>query len=269
MFDEIQTNEIKMKDEVAAPAVGSSSSGLANAIAGADETCSEKPTCCSPREWPTRPRPSSHHGAHTATHCASATRRSRAVLLRLALEHVKPMFEVAWMPFLAGISGPLQESDDPEVVGKCLEGFRDAIKIVSFFGLELERNAFVTTLASSPSSTTWRDEEQERRGDQDAARCRAQRGQLPEGSWREVLTCVSQLERFQLISGGMDGSQLPDLGRRIAPSSNAAAGANGNRVRPPSLPNNDVLQAGGSSEVTVAADRVFSASGSLSGTAIV
>ena len=55
--------------------------------------------------------------------------------------HVRPMFEVAWIPFLAGISGPLQETDDLEVVELCLDGFRNAIRIVCFFDLELERNA--------------------------------------------------------------------------------------------------------------------------------
>jgi brefeldin A-inhibited guanine nucleotide-exchange protein len=30
-------------------------------------------------------------------------------------------------------------------------------------------------------------------------------------NWKDVLTCVSQLERMQLISSGMD---VPDMGRR-------------------------------------------------------
>jgi len=57
------------------------------------------------------------------------------------------MFEVAWIPVLAGISGPLQQTDNMEVVELCLDGFKNAIRIVCFFDLELERNAFVTTLA--------------------------------------------------------------------------------------------------------------------------
>ena len=63
------------------------------------------------------------------------------------LVHVRPMFEVAWIPFLAAISGPLQDTDDLEIVDLCLDGFKSAIRIVCFFDLELERNAFVTTLA--------------------------------------------------------------------------------------------------------------------------
>ena len=61
--------------------------------------------------------------------------------------HVRPMFEVAWIPFLAGLSGPLQETDDIEIVELCLDGFKSAIHIACFFDMELQRNAFVTTLA--------------------------------------------------------------------------------------------------------------------------
>ncbi len=49
-----------------------------------------------------------------------------------------------WLAFLAG---PLQQTDDMEVVELCLDGFKHAIRIVCFFDLELARNAFVTTLA--------------------------------------------------------------------------------------------------------------------------
>jgi brefeldin A-inhibited guanine nucleotide-exchange protein len=82
-------------------------------------------------------------------------------------------------------------------------------------------------------------------------------GNYLHGSWREVLMCVSQLERFQLISSGVDERMLPELGRRTA-SGGARA-----------LPNQDVVLAGGSSEITVASDHVFSATPSLSGEAIV
>ena len=44
--------------------------------------------------------------------------------------HVRPMFEVAWIPFLAGLSGPLQGTDDLDIVELCLDGFKSAIRIV-------------------------------------------------------------------------------------------------------------------------------------------
>ena len=62
--------------------------------------------------------------------------------------HVRPMFEVAWIPFLAGLSGPLQDTDELEIVELCLEGFKAAIHIACFFDLEDRKS---TRLNSSHS----------------------------------------------------------------------------------------------------------------------
>ena len=119
--------------------------------------------------------------------------------------HVWPMFEVAWIPFLAGISGPLQETDDLEVVELCLDGFRNAIRIVCFFDLELERNAFVTTLAKF---TFLNNLGEMKTKNMEAIKTlldvAVTEGNNLKGSWREVLSCVSQLEHMQLISSGVD-----------------------------------------------------------------
>ena len=118
------------------------------------------------------------------------------------------MFEVAWIPLLAGISGPLQQTDDMGVVELCLDGFKNAIRIVCFFDLELERNAFVTTLAKFTFLNNL--------GEMKAKNMEAIKtlldvavndGNNLKGSWHEVLSCVSQLEHMQLISSGVD---VPD-----------------------------------------------------------
>ncbi|KAJ1025139.1 hypothetical protein NDA16_002645 [Ustilago loliicola] len=271
VYDEIQNNEIKMKDEVPAPAPVTPSSGLANAIATVGRDLQREAYVLQSEGMANKTEALFRTMVRAQRRIGPQQRAAAEQFFSAShFEHVKPMFEVAWMPFLAGISGPLQESDDAEVVEKCLEGFRDAIKIVSLFGLELERNAFVTTLAKFTFLNNL--------GEMKSKNVEAiktllgvahSEGNYLKGSWREVLTCVSQLERFQLISGGMDGRQLPDLGRRGTNSGGNAAGANGNRAKQPSLPNSEVVQAGASSEVTVAADMVFSSSASLSGTAIV
>ena len=125
--------------------------------------------------------------------------------------HVKPMFEVAWMPFLAGLSGPLQETDELEIVELCLDGFKSSIHIVCFFDLELQRTSFVTTLANFTFLTNL--------GEMKTKNMEAIKTLLDvatsEGNnlrtcWRDVLTCVSQLERMQLISGK---SEAPDKRR--------------------------------------------------------
>ena len=126
--------------------------------------------------------------------------------------HVRPMFEVAWIAFLAGLSGPLQDTDDLEVVDLCLDGFKNAIRIVCFFDLELERNAFVTTLAKF---TFLNNLGEMKTKNMEAIKTlldvAVNEGNNLKGSWHEVLTCVSQLEHMQLISNGVDAS---DAGRK-------------------------------------------------------
>ena len=122
--------------------------------------------------------------------------------------HVRPMFEVAWIPFLAGLSGPLQATDDLEMVELCLDGFKSAIRIVCFFDLELERNAFVTTLTKF---TFLNNLGEMKTKNMEAIKAlldvAVTEGNNLKSSWREVLTCVSQLEHMQLITSGVD---LPD-----------------------------------------------------------
>ena len=126
--------------------------------------------------------------------------------------HVRPMFEVAWIPFLAGLSGPLQDTDDLEIVELCLDGFKAAIHIVCFFDLELERNAFVSTLAKF---TFLNNLGEMKTKNMEAIKAlldvAVTEGKHLKASWREVLTCVSQLEHMQLISSGVD---VPDTGRK-------------------------------------------------------
>lgn len=126
--------------------------------------------------------------------------------------HVRPMFEVAWIPFLAGLSGPLQNTDDLEIVDLCLDGFKNAIHIVCFFDLDLERNAFVSTLAKFTFLNNFGEMKPK---NMDAIKTlldiAVNEGNNLKGSWRDVLSCVSQLEHMQLISGGVE---VPDGGKK-------------------------------------------------------
>lgn len=46
------------------------------------------------------------------------------------LEHVRPMFKMAWTPFLAAFSVGLQDCDDPEIAGLCLDGMNSYNNII-------------------------------------------------------------------------------------------------------------------------------------------
>ncbi|SHO79354.1 Similar to S.cerevisiae protein SEC7 (Guanine nucleotide exchange factor (GEF) for ADP ribosylation factors) [Malassezia sympodialis ATCC 42132] len=258
IYDEIQKNEIKLHGEEA-PAMPPST-GLAGAIATVGRDLQHEAYVLQTQGMANRTevlfRTMLHAQQRRGVHRALADRYFSAS----HMEHVKPMFEVAWMSFLAGISAPLQDSNEPETIRTALQGFKDAIKIVCFFGLELERNAFITTLGKF----TFLNNLGEMRSKNVATietllDIAHTEGNFLQGSWREILTCVSQLERFQLISGGVDERMLPELGRR--PSAGAPRGV--------LLPREDVVQQGVSSEITVRADHVFAATPQLSGEAIV
>ncbi|KAJ1983713.1 guanine nucleotide exchange protein for ADP-robosylation factor [Dimargaris cristalligena] len=122
------------------------------------------------------------------------------------IEHVRPMFEIVWMPILAGISGPAQELDDPDIIQLCLESFRHAIHIAATFDLALERDAFVSTLAKFTVLANLMEMKPKNiEAIKTLLDIAAIDGNDLNQSWLDVLTCVSQLERLQLINDGVMG----------------------------------------------------------------
>lgn len=247
IFDEIQNNEIRMKDEVDIVNLPATGAGIANALANVGRDLQKEAYILQ------------SSGMANKTEALFRTlmrsqRRSRAAEQFFSASHfvhVRPMFEVAWISFLAGLSGPLQNTDDLEVVDLCLDGFKNAIRIACFFDLELQRNAFVTTLAKFTFLNNL--------GEMKAKNMEAiktlldvavSEGNNLKGSWRDVLSCVSQLEHMQLITSGVEVSDSKK-----------------GRVR--KLPAEELANESRSTHITVAADMVFSFSQYLSGTAIV
>ncbi|KAJ3975507.1 hypothetical protein EV361DRAFT_1024791 [Lentinula raphanica] len=247
IFDEITNNEIKMKDEVEAMAVSATGPGIANALANVGRDLQKEAYVMQSSGMLNKTEAmfktlmrTQRKGSGTGNQFFSASH----------FVHVRPMFEVAWIPYLAGLSGPLQDTDDLEIVELCLDGFKSAIKIVCFFDLELERNAFVTTLAKF---TFLNNLGEMKTKNMEAIKAlldvAVTEGNHLRGSWHEVLTCVSQLEHMQLISSGVD---VPEK-----------------KGRPRKLPAEELANESRSTHITVAADMVFSLSHFLSGTAIV
>ncbi|KAF8558936.1 Sec7-domain-containing protein [Imleria badia] len=249
IFDEIQHNEIRMKDEIdAVVTLPTTGPGLANVLANVGRDLQKE-------AYMLQSSSIANKTEALFRTLMRSQRRSRAGEQFFGASHfvhVRPMFEVAWIPFLAGLSGPLQNTDDLEVVDLCLDGFKNAIRIVCFFDLELERNAFVTTLGKF---TFLNNLGEMKTKNMEAIKAlldvAVSEGNNLKGSWREVLSCVSQLEHMQLISSGLE---VPDSGKK---------------GRPKKLPNEDLANESRSTHITVAADMVFSLSHHLSGTAIV
>ncbi|KAI5480603.1 sec7 guanine nucleotide exchange factor [Pseudohyphozyma bogoriensis] len=265
IYDEINANEIRMKDEVEA-AGPQASTGIANAIATVGRDLQREAYV-----WQSEGMVNKTEALFRTLvrgQRRGAGRPTEQFYSASHFEHVKPMFEVAWMPILAGVSGPLQDTEDIDLITLSLEGFKQAIKIVCLFDLELERNAFVTTLAKFTFLNNF--------GEMKTKNVEAIKtlldvamidGNYLKGSWREVVTCVSQLERFQLIAQGVDSHALPELGRKPTLTkdrrSTASARSRTNR------PTEEVALEARTRNINITADMIFSSTPQLSGTAIV
>lgn len=285
IYDEIATNEIKMKGEedahaaaaaeaAAAQASQGLASGIGNALATVGRDLQREAYVAKSEEMANK----------TEALFKSMLRAQRKggvsaqFFSASHFEHVRPMFEVAWMPILAGISGPLQDSEDMDTILFCLEGFKNAIRIICLFDLELERNAFITTLAKF---TFLNNLGEMKPKNVEAIKClldiAISEGNYLKGSWKEVLTCVSQLERFQLISRGVDQDTVPDIsfGRRQTresiDSGRPRQSVQVSRPKPPkgNTYDEEVAEESRSSQIVIATDRIFTSSANLSGTAIV
>lgn len=136
-----------------------------------------------------------------------------------SIKHVGPMFAVTWMSFLSGFSGQMQDAHNLDLIRECLDGLKLAIRIACRFDLETPRVAFVTALAKFTNLGNLKE--------MMAKHLEALKvlldiaiteGDVLKGSWREILTCVSQLDRFQLLSGGVDEGSLPDVNKAHIPT---------------------------------------------------
>ncbi|XP_018655097.1 putative brefeldin A-inhibited guanine nucleotide-exchange protein [Schistosoma mansoni] len=128
-------------------------------------------------------------------------------------EHVRPMFKLAWTPFLAAFSVGLQDSDAMDVNHLCLEGIRYAIRIACIFHMELERDAYVQALARftlllttshvNPTITSGNSSAMKQKNI-DTIRTLITVAQTDGNylgrAWLEILRCISQLESAHLIT---------------------------------------------------------------------
>ena len=195
-----------------------------------------------------------------------------------SFKHVGPMFDVTWMSFLSGISGQMQDAQNLDIIKTCMEGLRLAIKISCLFDLETPRTAFVTALAKFTNLGNVREMMAR---NLEALRVLLEvaqtEGNMLKGSWGDILTCISQLDRFQLISGGLDEDVVPDVRKAniAAPKGQARRGTQvQRRPRPASNMSNslyqpEVTQETRSADMIKTVDRIFTNTAQLNGDAIV
>jgi brefeldin A-inhibited guanine nucleotide-exchange protein len=200
-----------------------------------------------------------------------------------SVKHVGPMFNVTWMSFLSGLSGQIQDTQNIEIIKQCMEGLKLAIRISCRFDLETPRVAFVTALAKFTNLGNLKEMMAK---NLEALKVLLEvalsEGEVLKSSWREVLTCVSMLDRFQLLSGGIDEGALPDVTRaRIPLPSNVGEVGRSRkstqsikRPRPRSANSNtsyrsEVAMETKSTDMVRGLDRIFTNTANLSSEAIV
>lgn len=196
-----------------------------------------------------------------------------------SFKHVGPMFDVTWMSFLSGLSGQMQDTQNIETIRLCMEGLKLAIRVACFFDLETPRVAFVTALAKFTNLGNLREMMAK---NLEALKVLVEvaqtEGNLLKSSWRDVLTCVSQLDRFQLISGGVDEGVVPDVSKaRIVTPSNSARRSLQPATRPRPIQHStssssyqlEIAQESRSTGMIKGVDRIFTSTADLSGDAIV
>jgi brefeldin A-inhibited guanine nucleotide-exchange protein len=202
-----------------------------------------------------------------------------------SFKHVGPMFDVTWMSFFSGLSGQMQNAHNIEIIKLCMEGMKLAVRIACLFDLETAREAFVSALKNA---TNLNNPTEMMAKNVEALKILLEiaqsEGNLLKESWRDILMCVSQLDRLQLISDGVDEGSIPDVSKaRIQPPSRQDTGGSrksSQSLRPPVRPrprpsstntsySMEIAMESRSDEVIKAVDRIFTNTANLSGDAIV
>uniref|UniRef100_A0A8C9VU75 ARF guanine nucleotide exchange factor 2 n=1 Tax=Scleropages formosus TaxID=113540 RepID=A0A8C9VU75_SCLFO len=196
------------------------------------------------------------------------------------LEHVRPMFKLAWTPLLAAFSVGLQDCDDQDVASLCLEGIRCAIRIACIFHMQLERDAYVQALARFTLLTASSSITEMKQKNIDTIKTLITvahtDGNYLGNSWHEILRCISQLELAQLIGTGVKTRYISGM---VRDQEGAIKGfpPGGEEFMPLGLGQDrrqmaQIQESVGetsSQSVVVAVDRIFTGSTRLDGYAIV
>ncbi|KAL2761023.1 hypothetical protein ACRALDRAFT_2024890 [Sodiomyces alcalophilus JCM 7366] len=198
-----------------------------------------------------------------------------------SFQHIGPMFDVTWMSCFSALSSQMQKVQNIEVNKLCLEGMKLATQIACLFELSTPREAFVSALRNATNLNSPQDMHAK---NVEALKVLLDLGQtegnLLRSSWKDVLLCISQLDRLQLISGGVDENAIPDVAnarferRNTGDSKKSMQASRRTSGRPRAGTGNhgfsiEIAMEARSDEVVKAVDRIFANTANLTGEAIV
>jgi brefeldin A-inhibited guanine nucleotide-exchange protein len=110
---------------------------------------------------------------------------------------------MCWSAMLAVFSVLLEESDDFKIIDLCIEGFAYSIKITGHYNMQIERDAFVSSLSKFTSLTTTK-EIKEKNVDCIKAllNLAIYDGNVLRQSWYFVLDCISKIDYMLVLGSG-------------------------------------------------------------------
>ncbi|EJT78155.1 transporter SEC7 [Gaeumannomyces tritici R3-111a-1] len=196
-----------------------------------------------------------------------------------SFKHVGPMFDVTWMSLFSAVSHQMQKTLNLDVIKLCLEGMKLAIKIACLFELPTPREAFISAVKNTANLNN---PQEVLAKNLEALRVLLELG-YTEGnylrqSWKDILLCVSQLERLQLMAGGVDANSVPDVSKaRFVPPARESTvdprkpKAKQHRPRASAAPHGlpaDIAYEIASDEMIKSMDRIFTNTATLNGEAI-
>lgn len=213
----------------------------------------------------------------------SATNAGAKFIQATSFKHVGPMFDATWMSFFSALSSLIQKTHNLDVNKLCLEGMKLATKIACLFDLATPREAFISVLKNTANLNNPREMQAKNVEALKVLLDLAQtEGNHLKGSWKDVLMCISQLDRLQLISGGVDESAVPDVSKaRFVPpphrtdtaeSRKSTSSARRGRPRAHTGPQGvslEIALESRSDEVIKSVDRIFTNTANLSMDAII
>jgi len=189
------------------------------------------------------------------------------------------MFDVTWMSYFSALSSQMQKAHNLEVNKLCLEGMKLATKIACVFELSTPREAFISALRN----TTHLNNPQDMLAKNiEALKVLLELGQtegnLLAESWKDILMCISQLDRLQLITGGVDESAVPDVSQARFTRTDTSDSRSSNQSRQRTRQRSGTGSRGFSNEIALesrsdefirSVDRIFTNTANLSGEAMV
>lgn len=193
------------------------------------------------------------------------SRKGATFVVANRYKHVKPIFSLVWMSFLTALSSMLQSSDDMASISVALDGFKFCLYITNTFDMELERKTFISTLCKFTSLSHL---DSIRQKNIEIIKAFLEivytEGTSFRDDWKDIVICVNNLDKLQTASqnnnaiGFLDADNLKSsretqkggLHKQAGFLMEASAAAN-------------------SQAMTVLVDRIFTGSVNLSGPSIV